>query len=172
MARLRAPDGCPWDKEQNHQSLKPYLIEEAYEVMEAIEAGDPAMLKEELGDLLLQVLFHCRLAEEKGHFDAQETARALAQKMIDRHPHVFEDALAETSGEVLRNLGDQQEKGPRGRREQLRIHSRRRARRHACPPARPKASGKGLARGLRLAGCGRSGGQGGRRVGGTQRGDA
>ena len=103
MARLRAPDGCPWDKEQDHQSLKPYLIEEAYEVMEAIEAGDPAMLKEELGDLLLQVLFHCRLAEEKGLFDAQETARALAQKMVDRHPHVFEDALAETSGEVLRN---------------------------------------------------------------------
>ena len=103
MARLRAPDGCPWDKEQNHDSLKPYLIEEAYEVMEAIEAGDPAMLKEELGDLLLQVLFHCRLAEEKGLFDAQETARALAQKMIDRHPHVFEDTLAETSGEVLRN---------------------------------------------------------------------
>ena len=103
MARLRAPDGCPWDKEQDHQSLKPYLIEEAYEVMEAIEAGDPAMLKEELGDLLLQVLFHCRLAEEKGLFDAEETARALAQKMIDRHPHVFEDALAETSGEVLQN---------------------------------------------------------------------
>ncbi|MYA95323.1 MAG: nucleoside triphosphate pyrophosphohydrolase [Nitrospinae bacterium] len=103
MARLRAPDGCPWDKEQDHQSLKPYLVEEAYEVMEAIEAGDPAMLKEELGDLLLQVLFHCRLAEEKGLFDAEETARALAQKMIDRHPHVFEDTLAETSGEVLRN---------------------------------------------------------------------
>ncbi len=103
MARLRAPDGCPWDKEQDHQSLKPYLIEEAYEVMEAIEAGNPAMLKEELGDLLLQVLFHCRLAEEKGLFDADGAARALAQKMIDRHPHVFEDALAETSGEVLRN---------------------------------------------------------------------
>lgn len=103
MARLRAPDGCPWDKEQDHQSLKPYLIEEAYEVMEAIEAGDPAKLKEELGDLLLQVLFHCRLAEEKGLFDVQETALALAQKMIDRHPHVFEDTLAGTSGEVLRN---------------------------------------------------------------------
>ena len=103
MARLRAPDGCPWDKEQDHQSLKPYLVEEAYEVMEAIEADDPAMLQEELGDLLLQVLFHCRLAEEKGLFDAEDTALALAQKMIDRHPHVFEDALAETSGEVLRN---------------------------------------------------------------------
>ena len=103
MARLRAPGGCPWDKEQDHHTLKPYLIEEAYEVMEAIEAGDPAMLKEELGDLLLQVLFHCRLAEEKGFFDAEETARALAQKMIDRHPHVFENTLAETSGEVLRN---------------------------------------------------------------------
>ncbi len=103
MARLRAPDGCPWDKEQDHKSLKPYLVEEAHEVMEAIEAGDPAMLKEELGDLLLQVLFHCQLAEEKGLFNAEETAFALAQKMIDRHPHVFGDALAETSDEVLRN---------------------------------------------------------------------
>ena len=103
MARLRAPDGCPWDKEQDHQSIKPYLVEEAYEVMEAIEAGDSKMLKEELGDLLLQVLFHCRLAEEKGLFDVQETARALAQKMVDRHPHVFGDTPAETSSKVLKN---------------------------------------------------------------------
>ncbi len=103
MARLRAPDGCPWDREQDHHTLKPYLVEEAYEVMEAVEAGDPDMLKEELGDLLLQVLFHCRLAEEQGLFDADETARALAQKMVDRHPHVFGDTPADTSGEVLRN---------------------------------------------------------------------
>ncbi len=103
MARLRAPDGCPWDREQDHHTLKPYLIEEAYEVMEAIEAGDPGMLKEELGDLLLQVLFHCQLAKERGLFDAEEASRALAQKMIDRHPHVFQDARAETSREVLRN---------------------------------------------------------------------
>ena len=103
MARLRAPDGCPWDREQDHHTLRPYLIEEAYEVMEAIETGDAGMLKEELGDLLLQVLFHCQLAKEKGLFDAEEAARALAQKMIDRHPHVFQGDRAGTSGEVLRN---------------------------------------------------------------------
>ncbi len=103
MARLRAPDGCPWDREQDHHALKPYLIEEAYEVMEAIETGDPETLKEELGDLLLQVLFHCQLAKERGLFDAEETAHALARKMIARHPHVFQNARAENSREVLRN---------------------------------------------------------------------
>lgn len=103
MARLRAPDGCPWDREQSHHTLKPFLVEEAYEVMEAIESGDAGTLKEELGDLLLQVLFHCQLAKERGLFDAEEAARALAQKMIDRHPHVFQSERARSSGEVLRN---------------------------------------------------------------------
>ena len=103
MARLRAPDGCPWDREQDHDTLKPYLIEEAYEVLEAIDSGDTAKLREELGDLLLQVIFHCRLAEEKGLFDASEVAGALAKKMIDRHPHVFGEGKAHTTGEVLRN---------------------------------------------------------------------
>ena len=103
MARLRAPDGCPWDRDQDHNTLKPYLIEEAYEVLEAIDSGDPAKLREELGDLLLQVIFHCQLAHEKGHFDAYEVAEALADKMIARHPHVFGDKEADSTDEVLRN---------------------------------------------------------------------
>ena len=103
MARLRAPDGCPWDREQDHESLKPYLIEEAYEVIEAVDSRDPARLREELGDLLLQVIFHCQLAEEAGRFGAFDVAEALAEKMIQRHPHVFGDVKAASSGEVLRN---------------------------------------------------------------------
>ncbi len=103
MARLRAPDGCPWDRDQNHDTLKPYLIEEVYEVIEAIDSGDPAKLREELGDLLLQVIFHCQLAHEKGLFDASEVAEALADKMIARHPHVFGDNQADSTDEVLRN---------------------------------------------------------------------
>ncbi len=103
MARLRAPDGCPWDREQDHNTLKPYLIEEAYEVLEAIDSGDPAKLREELGDLLLQVIFHCQLAQEKGLFNASEVAEALADKMIARHPHVFGDNQADSTDEVLRN---------------------------------------------------------------------
>jgi len=111
MARLRAPDGCPWDREQDHKTLKPYLIEEAYEVIEAIEAGDSDRLREELGDLLLQVIFHCQLAKERGLFDAFEVAGALAEKMIERHPHVFGEGQARTSGEVLRNWEIQKRNG-------------------------------------------------------------
>ncbi len=103
MARLRAPDGCPWDREQDHNTLKPYLIEEAYEVIEAIDSGNLEKLREELGDLLLQVIFHCQLAEERGDFDAFGVAGELADKMIERHPHVFGDDMADTTGEVLRN---------------------------------------------------------------------
>lgn len=111
MARLRAPDGCPWDREQDHKSLKPYLIEEAYEVLEAIDAGDAARLREELGDLLLQVIFHCQLARERGLFDAFEVAQGLAAKMIERHPHVFGEGQARTSAEVLRNWEIQKRNG-------------------------------------------------------------
>lgn len=111
MARLRAPDGCPWDREQDHKSLKPYLIEEAYEVLEAIDAGDAARLREELGDLLLQVIFHCQLARERGLFDAFEVAQGLAEKMIERHPHVFGEGQARTSAEVLRNWEIQKRNG-------------------------------------------------------------
>lgn len=89
MAALRAKQGCPWDKVQTHKSLKPYLIEEAYEVLEAIDANDPAKLRGELGDLLLQVVFHAQIAAEKGHFDSFKVAGAIADKMVSRHPHVF-----------------------------------------------------------------------------------
>lgn len=90
MAKLRDPDGgCPWDREQDFASIAPYTIEEAYEVADAIERGDRAALKEELGDLLLQVVFHARMAEEEGAFDFEDVAGAIADKMERRHPHVF-----------------------------------------------------------------------------------
>lgn len=89
MAQLRGKKGCPWDKKQTHQSLKPYLIEEAHEVLDAIDSKDPDHLREELGDLLLQVAFHARLAEEKGLFDFEDVARTISDKLVRRHPHVF-----------------------------------------------------------------------------------
>ncbi len=93
MARLRDPDGgCPWDVEQTFATIAPYTIEEAYEVADAIQRGDMAGLRDELGDLLLQVFFHARMAEETGHFDYDDVARAIADKMVRRHPHVFGDA--------------------------------------------------------------------------------
>lgn len=89
MATLRAPGGCPWDQKQTHDSLKPYLIEEAYEVLEAIDERDPGRLQEELGDLLLQVLFHARIGEEAGTFGIDAVMQVLAAKLVRRHPHVF-----------------------------------------------------------------------------------
>jgi ATP diphosphatase len=95
MAALRDPEtGCPWDREQNFATIAPYTIEEAYEVRAAIETGDPAQLKDELGDLLFQVVYHARLAEERGWFDFNGVARSITGKMIGRHPHVFGDAQA------------------------------------------------------------------------------
>jgi MazG family protein len=93
MARLRDPaGGCPWDREQTFATIAPYTVEEAYEVADAIERGDLGDLKEELGDLLLQVVFHARIAEEMGEFSFEDVAAAIADKMVRRHPHVFEDA--------------------------------------------------------------------------------
>jgi MazG family protein len=89
MARLRAPGGCPWDRRQNHRSLKPYLLEEAHEALEAIDDGDMEALREELGDLLLQVVFHAQMAKERGKFDLKDVARTLNEKLVRRHPHVF-----------------------------------------------------------------------------------
>jgi tetrapyrrole methylase family protein/MazG family protein len=103
IARLRAPGGCPWDREQTHASVKPMTIEEAYEVAEAIDAGDDRELASELGDLLLQVVFHSDIARERGAFGIDEVIRRVSDKMIRRHPHVFGDERAETSGQVLRN---------------------------------------------------------------------
>src|ERR1700681_3189302 len=93
MARLRDPvNGCPWDREQDFASIAPYTIEEAYEVAEAIAENDMAALKDELGDLLFQVVFHARMAEEQGEFAFADIAQAIADKMLRRHPHVFGDA--------------------------------------------------------------------------------
>jgi tetrapyrrole methylase family protein/MazG family protein/ATP diphosphatase len=100
MARLRAPDGgCPWDLEQTFASIAPYTVEEAYEVADAIERGDLNDLREELGDLLFQVVFHARLAEERGDFAFDDVARAITDKLIRRHPHVFGEAGARTADE-------------------------------------------------------------------------
>lgn len=103
MARLRGPGGCPWDLEQTHQSLKPYLVEETYEVMDAIDDGDDVELSEELGDVLLQVVFHARIAEEEERFTIDDVADAISGKLIRRHPHVFGDLSVEDSNEVLEN---------------------------------------------------------------------
>lgn len=103
IARLRAPGGCPWDREQTHESVKPMTIEEAYEVAHAIDEKDDTELAGELGDLLLQVVFHTSIAEERGAFRLRQVIERVADKMVRRHPHVFGDEAAADSGEVLRN---------------------------------------------------------------------
>ena len=103
QARLRAANGCPWDREQTHQSLRTYLIEEAYEVLEALESGNDAKFAEEMGDLLLQIVFHSQIAREEGRFTVSEVIREIHDKMIRRHPHVFGTTRAKDSAEVLRN---------------------------------------------------------------------
>src|SRR5436305_7851819 len=103
IARLRAPGGCPWDREQTHDSLKPMLLEEAYEVIEAIEERDDSELSSELGDLLIQVIFHSEIASETNRFTIGEVIEKIYNKMVRRHPHVFSDDKASTSAEVLRN---------------------------------------------------------------------
>ena len=103
MARLRAPDGCPWDQAQDARSLRTYLLEETYEVLDAIEENDSEALKEELGDLLLQVVFHAQIAQEEGSFTLEDVLTQLHQKLVRRHPHVFGTANAETPDEVKAN---------------------------------------------------------------------
>src|SRR5213078_5173767 len=103
MARLRSPGGCPWDREQSPESLRPYVIEEAYEVVEAIERGDPDALRDELGDLLLQVVFQAQLAAEAGRFTIADVAAAIVDKLVRRHPHVFGDVEVRDADEVMRN---------------------------------------------------------------------
>ncbi len=103
MARLRSEDGCPWDQEQTHESLKIHLLEEAHEVLEAIDSPESEDLAEELGDLLLQVVFHSRLAEQEGRFDVADVASALEAKLVLRHPHVFSDVGVSGAAEVLKN---------------------------------------------------------------------
>ena len=102
VARLRAPGGCPWDREQTHQSLVPDLLEEAYEVADAIRRSDDANLREELGDLLLQVVMHAQIASEAGRFTIDEVSREVADKLVRRHPHVFGESEARDTGAVLK----------------------------------------------------------------------
>ncbi len=103
QARLRAPNGCPWDREQTHDSLRKYLVEETYEVLDALDSGDPRKFADELGDLLLQVVFHSELAAETGKFDIADVIEHIYTKMVRRHPHVFGSVRADTSAEVLKN---------------------------------------------------------------------
>jgi tetrapyrrole methylase family protein/MazG family protein len=103
VARLRAPGGCPWDREQTHESLRPYLLEETYELLEAIDSGDDAKIMEELGDVLLQVAMHAEIAAQEDRFDVREVSEAVAAKMVSRHPHVFGTTSVSNADEVLRN---------------------------------------------------------------------
>src|SRR5271155_2894616 len=103
MARLRGPGGCPWDREQTFDSIKPYTIEETYEVLEAIDNRDWDELPGELGDLLLQVLFYAQMGKDQGSFSIDDVLDRLSKKLVDRHPHVFGDVKADTTLEVLRN---------------------------------------------------------------------
>lgn len=106
MRILRSENGCPWDKEQTHKSIRKDFLEEVYEVVEAIDLEDTALLREELGDVLLQVVFHSRIEEENGSFDFGDVVNEVCQKLVTRHPHVFADVKAETSDEVLKNWND------------------------------------------------------------------
>jgi len=125
IARLRAPGGCPWDREQTHETVKPMTIEEAYEVAHAIEEGDDEELAGELGDLLLQVVFHANIAEERGAFRLKRVIERVSDKMVRRHPHVFGDDDAATSGEVLRNWEaiKAQERAARGKDDESMLDS-------------------------------------------------
>lgn len=103
---LRSPGGCPWDREQTYETLRPMLVEEAYEVVEAVDEGDPSKLVDELGDLLFQVVFYGQIASERGEFDVQDIVGAIHSKMVARHPHVFGDAKIDTAEGVLKNWDD------------------------------------------------------------------
>lgn len=121
MARLRGPDGCPWDRKQTTASLKPFLIEECYEVVDALDDGDPEKIREELGDLLFQIIFHARIAEEQGAFTIKDVIETNVEKMTRRHPHVFGEEKLETDKEVLANWEEikKKEKGYRDRKSIL-----------------------------------------------------
>ena len=103
IARLRAPDGCPWDREQTHRSLRENLLSETYEVLEALDSGEAAALREELGDLLLQIVLHAQIAKDEGEFEISDVVRDIATKIVNRHPHIFGDAKADTAIQVMAN---------------------------------------------------------------------
>jgi nucleoside triphosphate diphosphatase len=103
IARLRGPDGCPWDKKQTHASLRPFLVEESYEVLQALDENTPDKLRDELGDLLLQIMLHAQIADESGQFDIDDVIKGISRKLIHRHPHVFGDKKAKDVVEVEQN---------------------------------------------------------------------
>jgi nucleoside triphosphate diphosphatase len=115
MDRLRGPEGCPWDREQTLASLRTYLVEESYEVIEAIDRGTAADLREELGDLLFQIVFQCRIAQERGDFDIESVMRGIGDKIVSRHPHVFGDGRLDTAAQVLRQWEEIKAAERRGR---------------------------------------------------------
>lgn len=121
MERLRGPDGCPWDREQTLRSLRPYVLEETYEVLEAIDAGDTREHCEELGDLLLQIVFQAQLTKEQGQFEFADVANAISSKLVSRHPHVFGDVEVKDADEVLRQWAalKREEKRAKGRGESV-----------------------------------------------------
>lgn len=121
MHRLRAPGGCPWDAEQTHESIVPNLIEETYETVDTIQRHDFDHLKEELGDLLLQIVFHSEIAEEAGHFNLDDVARGICEKLIHRHPHVFGESDAATSDAVLKQW-DEIKRADKGDQEKPYLH--------------------------------------------------
>lgn len=130
QARLRAPGGCPWDREQTHESLRKFLIEETYEVLDAMESGDASKFSSELGDLLLQIVFHSRLAEESGRFNITDVIESIHTKMVRRHPHVFGNVKAKTSADVLKNW------------EQIKAEERREERAASTNKSPSKSPGK------------------------------
>ncbi len=166
MARLRGEGGCPWDREQTRASLQPYLIEEAYEVLQAIDEGSTDHLVEELGDLLFQVVFHCQIATEAGEFTMTDVIERLIDKMTRRHPHVFGDRVVSDAREALQ----QWEQIKRG---EGKADGRPRSaldgvpRRAARAPSGSAPAGEGGPRGLRLAGVASGMGQGARGDGGS-----
>ena len=179
MARLRAPDGCPWDREQTHASLRKYLLEETYETLEALDAGDVAALEEELGDLLLQIVFHAQVADEAGEFDLGDVVAGIVAKLIRRHPHVFGDEATGggVGGRTRRRCcatgrPSSGRSGPRRGRRGVggtgegnegggALDAGRGTAGDAGPGLRPGGAGAGGAGGLRLAGRGGGGGEGG-----------
>lgn len=119
MEKLRGPGGCPWDREQDHNSLAGYLLQEAYEVLEALERGDKEEICEELGDLLLQIVFHAQIAREEGNFDFADICQGIKEKLIRRHPHVFGEGKARDSAEVSKNWEAIKKEEKKGRKSML-----------------------------------------------------
>lgn len=136
QARLRAPNGCPWDREQTHSTLRTYLLEEAYEVLDALESGDGAKFAEEMGDLLLQIVFHSQIATEERRFTVADVIREIHEKMVRRHPHVFGEKRAKDAAEVLKNW------------ERIKAQERKSAARPSASPQQPPSILDGVLRSL------------------------